>query len=117
MDIHCTPEPIPLFKSMEAQNWNFWATGHSPQHSNDPNFHLGLDQVEQIALNENHMILFGSEDKGLSKGYFDISKNSIMINPSYTKKFPNTLIDSLNVGVSFGMIISNFSFKLKKGSI
>jgi len=55
------------------------------------------------------MIIFGNEGRGISKEIQNIVDNSIFIKPATNENeivFPQTLLDSLNVGVSSGILIN-----------
>ena len=74
----------------------------------------------KLNVNDNVIIVLGSESTGISSGLKNIATNNIYIPPLLNKdlsnKHPYNIIDSLNVGVSAGIIINHFKSQLKKSS-
>ena len=64
---------------------------------------------------ENIIIIFGSEGNGISNSVLDICDYFLYIEDHNKNNFPYCLVDSLNVGVSTGIILNHFKNNLKIG--
>ena len=71
----------------------------------------------EIAPKDNIILVLGSEGNGVSQNIFKMSDYFLFIPPLLNKsmigKFPFNVIDSLNVGVTAGIIINHIMIQLK----
>lgn len=72
----------------------------------------------EVDKNSNILIIFGSEFEGLSRDIIELTDFNVIIPPNLNmnevKKGSFSLVDSLNVGVSTGIIIHTLKEKLNK---
>jgi tRNA G18 (ribose-2'-O)-methylase SpoU len=71
----------------------------------------------RLDKDDNVIIVLGSESSGMTSSFKDATTHNIYIPPqlndSFVSKVPYDIIDSLNVGVSAGIIINHFKSQLK----
>eukprot|EP00831_Metopus_contortus_P001625 TRINITY_DN10582_c0_g1_i1.p1 TRINITY_DN10582_c0_g1~~TRINITY_DN10582_c0_g1_i1.p1 ORF type:complete len:309 (-),score=53.88 TRINITY_DN10582_c0_g1_i1:169-1041(-) len=88
----------PFLRSSSNQNWKL--IGTTCDSSGVALENIKVDQEDNIFL------IFGNEGEGLEDSILNLLNYSIYISP---KKMPHQIIDSLNVGVAAGIILSHLS--------
>jgi len=76
--------------------------------------------IEELRLkkNENIILVLGSEGDGVSKTINRLADHRVMIPPQLRKdqigQYPFNMVDSLNVGVSAGLLIYHIRHLMKR---
>jgi tRNA G18 (ribose-2'-O)-methylase SpoU len=70
-----------------------------------------------IDSRDNVLVIFGSESKGLEEDVYNLANYNVIIPPFLgsdisSKNDASSIVDSLNVGVSSGIIIHSIKVKL-----
>ena len=83
----------------------------------------GSTALNQISFNQkdNVIVVLGGEASGVSTLLFSISDHNIFIPPkldvNLANKYPFNIVDSLNVGVSAGIIISHIKNQIMNNEV
>lgn len=120
-DIQMRPSPVKnsdkTEESDETSKDDTNTTNANQDKENKPATNLSLNEVT-LSKDDNVIIVLGSESSGISTNFKDVTTHNIYIPPLLNKdmasKSPFNIIDSLNVGVSAGIIINHLKSELKK---
>ena len=88
--------------------------------SNKPFKAPSVISIEELELKgyDNIILVLGSEGEGVSRSINRLADHRIMIPPQLSKdhigKFPFNMVDSLNVGVSAGLLIYHIRHLTKR---
>eukprot|EP01015_Nassula_variabilis_P028411 TRINITY_DN5936_c0_g1_i3.p2 TRINITY_DN5936_c0_g1~~TRINITY_DN5936_c0_g1_i3.p2 ORF type:complete len:179 (+),score=32.86 TRINITY_DN5936_c0_g1_i3:63-599(+) len=114
LEVYCAERVDKLFKECKNSGWRIISASVTPIDGKN------ITPMTDIKIqpNENIILVMGSEYEGIRKHILNTSNDLVYIRPGISEedyKFPFTLVDSLNVSVSCGVLLSHIKNKLHGG--